>query len=80
MREAKAAEFAQLRESLAAGGFSTAGDFNNARLIAVATYERCVPALRAELDRLGNDLPAFYAAMNLLIHNPTARAKLCPPP
>jgi predicted aminopeptidase len=80
MREAKAAEFAQLRESLAAGGFSTAGDFNNARLIAVATYERCVPALRAELDRLGNDLTAFYSAMNLLIHNPTARTKLCPPP
>ncbi len=79
MREAKAAEFAQLRESLAAGGFPASGDFNNARLIAIATYERCVPALRAELERLDNELPAFYSAMNLLVHNPAARRKLCPP-
>jgi len=50
-----------------------------ARLIAVATYERCVPALRAELDRVGNDLPAFYAAMSALIHDATARAGICPP-
>lgn len=80
MREAKAAEFTELRESLAASGFPTSGDFNNARLVAVATYERCVPALRSELDRLDNDLPAFYSAINLLVHNPTARKKLCPPP
>jgi len=80
MREAKAVEFTRLRENLAAGGFSTSGDFNNARLIAVATYERCVPALRAELDRLGNELPAFYSAMNLLVHAPDSRTKLCPPP
>jgi predicted aminopeptidase len=79
MREAKAAEFTRLRESLVSGGFSATGDFNNARLIAVATYERCVPALRAELNRLENDLPAFYSAMNLLVHNPAARTKLCPP-
>jgi len=78
MRESKAAEFAQLREYLASGGYSTAGNFNNARLVAVATYERCVPALRTELDRLGNGLPAFYAAMNLLVHNPAGRKKLCP--
>jgi predicted aminopeptidase len=79
MRETKAAEFTRLRESLASSGFSTSGDFNNARLVAVATYERCVPPLRGELERLGNDLPAFYSAMNLLVHNPTARKKLCPP-
>jgi predicted aminopeptidase len=56
------------------------GDFNNARLVAIATYERCVPALRAELDRLNNDLPAFYAAMTSLIADSTARASICPRP
>jgi predicted aminopeptidase len=78
MRAEKAAELARLREALAAGGHPATGDFNNARLVAVATYERCVPALRAELDRLGNDLPAFYAAMRDLAARPQARAKLCP--
>jgi predicted aminopeptidase len=80
MRDAKAAEFARLRDELSSGGFSTSGDFNNARLIAVATYERCVPALRAELTRLNNDLPAFYSAMNLFANNFPARTKICPPP
>lgn len=77
-REEKAGEFARLREALLAGGHAAAGDFNNARLVAVATYERCVPMLRAELDRLGNDLPAFYAAMRALAKDPPARARLCP--
>jgi predicted aminopeptidase len=80
MRDAKAAEFARLREALVAGGHPVAGDFNNARLVAVATYERCVPALQAELDRLGNDLPAFYAAMNRLVEDLSARIAVCPPP
>jgi predicted aminopeptidase len=79
MRERKAAEFARLREALAAGGHPAAGDFNNARLVAVATYERCVAPLRAELARLGNDLPAFYAAMKALEEDAGARARLCPP-
>jgi len=78
MHEDKAAEFARLRESLAAGGHPATGEFNNARLVAVATYERCVPALHAELDRVGNDLPAFYSAMNLLVHDRAARTKICP--
>ena len=43
-----------------------------------ATYERCVPALRVELDRLGNDLPTFYAAMKQLEDNAPARSRLCP--
>jgi predicted aminopeptidase len=80
MRERKAAEFAKLRDSLTAGGQSVSGEFNNARLVAIATYERCVPALRAELDKIGNDLPAFYSAMNTLAQDPAARAKICPPP
>ncbi len=79
-RRGKAVEFTRLRESLAAGGHPVRGDFNNARLVAVATYERCVPALRSELERLDNDLPAFYTAMNLLVRDLPARARICPPP
>ena len=79
-RELKAAELARLRELLIAGGHPATGEFNNARLIAVATYERCVPMLRAELDRLGNDLPAFYAEMKRLENDPVARRGLCPEP
>jgi predicted aminopeptidase len=77
-RELKAAELARLREALVAGGHPATGEFNNARLTAVATYERCVPALRVELDRLGNDLPTFYAAMKQLEDNAPARSRLCP--
>ena len=77
-REEKAGEFARLREALVAGGHTAGGDFNNARLVAVATYERCVPPIRAELGRLGNDLPAFYAAMKALEKDDAARARLCP--
>jgi len=76
-RAQKTAEFARLREALVAGGHPATGDFNNARLVAVATYERCVPALRAELARLGGDLPAFYAEMRRLTGNRQARASLC---
>jgi predicted aminopeptidase len=78
-RAGKAAEFARLVAALAAGGHPATGEFNNARLVAVATYERCIPALRAELDRLANDLPAFYAEMKRLENNRIARARLCPP-
>jgi predicted aminopeptidase len=77
-RGQKAVEFARLREALAAGGHPASGEFNNARLVAVATYERCVPMLRAELDRLGNDLPAFYAEMKSLEKDPAGRGRLCP--
>ena len=80
MRERKAALFTQLRDTLVAGGHPVSGDFNNARLVAIATYERCVPALRAELDKAGNDLPAFYVAMTTLTGDPTARASICPQP
>ncbi|MEX1993807.1 MAG: aminopeptidase [Steroidobacteraceae bacterium] len=77
-RAEKAAELARLRESLAAAGLPLNGELNNARLTAVATYQRCVPALAAELTRLGNDLPAFYAAMKVIARDSTARLKLCP--
>jgi predicted aminopeptidase len=78
-RERKAAELARLAGALAAGGHPVAGELNNARLVAVATYERCVPALRAELDRQGGDLPAFYEAMRVLENRPKGRARLCAP-
>jgi predicted aminopeptidase len=79
MREQKAAEIDRLRARLAAAGKPPPGPLNNARLAAVATYQRCVPALTAELERLGKDLPAFYTTVNLLVRDTSARAKLCPP-
>ena len=79
MRVAKAEELARLREALVAAGHPVNGALNNARLAAVATYERCVPALRAELERLGGDLPAFYSAMNRLVRDSAGRKRLCPP-
>ncbi len=77
-REAKAAEFSRLRTALAAAGLARAGELNNARLVAAAAYHRCVPALAAELARLANDLPAFYAAMKALKHDAESRRRLCP--
>jgi predicted aminopeptidase len=78
-RVAKIAEFTRLREALAAIGLPRAGELNNARLAAVAAYHRCVPALAAELARLGNDLPAFYTAMKALERDAPARQRICPP-
>jgi predicted aminopeptidase len=79
LRAAKAAEFARLREALAAAGLPQAGVLNNARLAAAAAYHRCVPALAAELSRLGNDLPAFYVAMKAIARDRLARESVCPP-
>jgi predicted aminopeptidase len=77
MHERKSEEFARLRQALADGGHPASGEFNNARLVAVATYERCVPALNAELARLGYDLRAFYRAMAPLAGDAAARERLC---
>ena len=78
LRAGKAAELARLGEALKADGLPVNGDLNNARLAAVATYQRCVPALTAELARLDNNLPAFYAAMKAVSRDTAARTKLCP--
>jgi predicted aminopeptidase len=78
MRAEKAAEFERLRAALAGEGSAPAGALNNARLVAVSAYHRCVPALREELARLGGDLPAFYASMRRLADHPGERARLCP--
>ncbi|MBX3704164.1 MAG: aminopeptidase, partial [Steroidobacteraceae bacterium] len=78
MRAEKAAEFERLRAALAEAGAVPAGTFNNARLVAVAAYHRCVPAIREELARLDGDLPAFYAEMRRVADDAAARARLCP--
>jgi len=78
MRAGKAAEFDRLRAELTGEGTPPAGALNNARLVAVSAYHRCVPALRDELARLGHDLPAFYVRMRRLADHPDERARLCP--
>ncbi len=78
LRAAKAAEFDRLRAALAERGMPAAGTLNNARLIAVLAYHRCMPAIQAELDRLGGELPAFYAEMRRLAANDGERARHCP--
>jgi predicted aminopeptidase len=78
LRAAKAAELARLSAFLKSDGLAVNGDLNNARLAAIATYQRCVPALTAELARLNNDLPVFYATMKSIARDPPARQKLCP--
>jgi predicted aminopeptidase len=78
LRADKAAEFDRLRAALAERGLRAAGTLNNARLVAVSAYHRCMPAIQAELDRLGGDLPSFYAEMRRLAGDDAARARLCP--
>jgi predicted aminopeptidase len=78
MRGAKTAELTRLRESLTALGLDSAGDLNNARLAAVATYHRCVPALTALLADHGGNLPAYYSAIRALARDAAGREVLCP--
>jgi predicted aminopeptidase len=78
MRTAKSAELARLRDSMSALGLTSAGDLNNARLAAVATYHRCVPALAALLAQHNGNLPDYYAAIRALAHDSAARSTLCP--
>ncbi|MGH8134898.1 MAG: aminopeptidase [Steroidobacteraceae bacterium] len=78
MRAGKATEFSRLRDSMATLGVKTAGDLNNARLAAVATYHRCVPALTALLAEHHGNLPEYYAAIRALAHDEAGRSALCP--
>ena len=78
MRASKAAELTRLREALASAGLPRAGELNNARLTAAAAYHRCVPALTAELARLGNELPAFYASMKRSSATRRRARSVCP--
>ena len=76
MRARKAGEFERMRAEYATlkeswGGYTGydawfEAPLNNARLSAVATYRRLVPALRTLLTEAGGDLPAFYAKMDAL--------------
>jgi len=80
LRAAKRAELARLRESyeeLRARGDLDAGyswlfgpQLNNAALLAVATYEDCVPAFADLLASTHADLPAFYARVRELAQLP----------
>jgi len=78
MRTDKTAELAGLRDSLTALGLTSTGDLNNARLAAVATYHRCVPALTSLLAQHDSNLPDYYAAIRALAHDSAARSVLCP--
>jgi predicted aminopeptidase len=70
-RAAKVAAFDALRQRYADRRAEFGGAFewllrpglNNARLLSVATYQGCVPLLRARLAETGNDLPRFYAEL-----------------
>jgi len=71
MRERKAAEFARLRAAYeqrrahwGTGGYEWlfGATLNNASLLAVATYQECVPGLEQRLAAAGADLARFYAA------------------
>jgi len=74
LRTAKAEEFARLRSEYAARRAALGGGYdwlfeagpNNARLLAVATYEDCVPALESRLAAAGGQLAQFYAAARSL--------------
>ncbi|MBM5812047.1 MAG: aminopeptidase [Gammaproteobacteria bacterium] len=74
LRTARTSEFTRLRRELESGRGAPVGVLNNAVLVAVATYDRCGPALEAELQELGGDLPAFYARLG----DAAVRSRLCP--
>ena len=71
MRDRKRAIFSALRASYAAmrsewqgqGPFDTwfEAEINNAHLVSIATYERCVPGFARELALVDGDLRRFYA-------------------
>jgi len=75
-RDAKAAAFATMRSDYSAlkvrwGGFAGydfwfAQPLSNAHLASIGTYEDALPALDALLDRVGRDLPLFYAEVRAL--------------
>lgn len=84
LREKKQAVLAHLKSDYASFKRSGAGNFgfdawmvqdlNNAHLASVATYEQCVPGLKALLDEAQGDLQQFYkAARELAKLNPQER-------
>jgi len=85
MRDAKAAVFEQMRADYEVlketwGGFSGYDnwfrrDLNNARLVAVATYRRYVPAFYAMYIEAGEDLMAFYEVARVTAELPFAERR-----
>jgi predicted aminopeptidase len=57
------------------------GDINNADLVSIATYERCVPGFERELKAVGGDLKQFFARVRALAHmeQRTRDALVCNP-
>jgi predicted aminopeptidase len=86
-REIFAAARADYREMKAGWGarapFSNwfDGDINNADLVSIATYERCVPGFERELKAVGGDLKQFFARVRALAHmeQRTRDALVCNP-
>lgn len=78
-RQAKRDAFAALRDEYAAGvvagnlpaGYERVFD-NNASLLAIATYEDCVPGFERLLAAVDRDLTAFYARVRALAVAPRA--------
>ncbi len=91
MRERKHAMFDSLRAAYASmrSGWGGEGPFdewfkadvNNAHLVSIATYERCVPGFARELALVGGDLRRFYARARAIARmDPEARdALVCGP-
>ena len=88
-RAAKAFEFEHLRRAYTARRERLGGSYdawfgavlNNARLLSLATYQQCVPALEHRLEALGGDLTAFYGAARALakLSTPARHAAVCGP-
>jgi len=57
-------------------------ELNNARLVAVSTYEQCVPGFTRLLAEAGGDLPRFYRAVKAVSRKPAEErgALLCDSP
>jgi len=92
MRRRKAARFAQLTDDYRALAADWGNDapyqawfaqpLNNARLAAVATYNRCVPGFTRLLAESGGDLPRFYQRVRDVSRLPAAQRErqLCSEP
>jgi predicted aminopeptidase len=77
------ARYAELKREWGRGGYEGlfGPTMNNASLLAVATYQDCVPGLEARLAEVGHDLAAFYAEARRLAKLPREQrhAQVCRP-
>lgn len=86
MRDGKRAAFEQMRaryETLKNGSWGGyAGydgwfrrELNNARLVAVSTYRRLIPAFTVLFEDVGQDMPRFHAAAEQIAELPSAERR-----